>query len=184
MRPQNNTSSTRGRRPVERRIYPLRELAAFTDDKGAELGGYLLRWASTYTVLDTEETHTERYAPGSFDRTVADGRRGSFVADDPLGRGGVAVASRRAGTLRLAVDEVGLRFDATLHFLDGYTPEATAARTVASAYKRGDLDAVGLELRILRDAWPSGSRLRLVTEAQIVGLFVPLTDDETVTPRE
>jgi hypothetical protein len=101
------------------------------DSDGLTITGYgavFYRDGAPDTEFPLHEDFVERIAPGAFDATAReDDIRGLFNhdADNILGRSA-------AGTMRLSVDEIGLRYDIDL-------PDTDIGLRVARAIERGDV---------------------------------------------
>lgn len=78
---------------------------------------------------DARERMTERIAPGAFDRALRENSDVVAVIDHEMAR---LLGRRAAGTLKLAVDAVGLRYDVTL-------PDTQYARDLVASVTRGDI---------------------------------------------
>jgi uncharacterized protein len=85
----------------------------------------------------------ESIAPGAFDRAISEGHDVRALwnhnPDVVLGR-------TRAGTLRLSVDEVGLRIETDL-------PDTQAARDLRVSVARGDVSQMSFGFRTKGDEW-------------------------------
>lgn len=84
----------------------------------------------------------EEVAPGAFAKTVREADVRGLFNHDPnqvLGR-------NRAGTLRLAEDKVGLRYEIDL-------PDTSAGRDIATLLERGDISGSSFGFRTIADAW-------------------------------
>lgn len=85
----------------------------------------------------------ESIAPGAFDRAISEGHDVRALwnhnADVVLGR-------TKAGTLRLSVDEVGLKIETDL-------PDTQAARDLRVSVARGDVSQMSFGFRTKGDEW-------------------------------
>jgi len=113
----------------------------------------------------------ERIAPGAFRKTIREADVRHLFNHDP----NWVLARTRNGTLRLAEDEVGLAFEATLNADD---PQA---QTVIAVVQRGDVDQSSFAFRVIKEEWTEPGDdadgalpLRVIKEAQ-------LYDTSTVT---
>lgn len=139
---------------LERRSLAV-EVRAAAD--GRQLVGYAARFNEPAQIGGR---FTETVAPGAFRASLA--RPGAdvlaLVDHDPtriLGRTG-------SGTLRLAEDAQGLRFEIDL-------PDTTEGRDVLALAERRDLGGMSFGFRVVAEDWPSPSRrvLRAVNLAEI-----------------
>lgn len=103
----------------------------------------------------------EQIAPGAFSKSIGD--RVSVVArynhDDNY-----LLGTTEAGTLRLEVDEEGLRYDVDL-------PDTTAGNDVSKLAKRGDLRYSSFAFHVLEDEWgvtEQGFPLRTLKNVHLV----------------
>jgi len=124
--------------------------------RGARGGLTLVGYAAVFDSPSEPMPFVETIAPGAFARSLAAPRRDvrMFLNHDQ----GVVLASRRAGTLRLREDHVGLRVEADL-------PDSEWGRPVAEALRRGDVHTMSFGFTVPRggDQWqPDGTRRRLV----------------------
>jgi HK97 family phage prohead protease len=89
---------------------------------------------SGYAAVFDSESHGEVVRRTAFNKTLADGADVVFVVNHGAGNG-IPLARTKSGTLRLGVDQVGLRME-----VDALDLENPTARELVSAVKRGDLD--------------------------------------------
>ena len=99
----------------------------------------------------------ERISPDAFTRALADkdDARGLFNHDANHLLGRVA-----AGTMRLSVDAVGLRYE-----ID--PPDTQAGRDVVASIQRGDLSGSSFAFSVGKESWqemPDGSEVRTIEE--------------------
>lgn len=132
--------------PLERR--GLAESAQIESGTGGPvLTGYALRFDSPSEPLPGRNgaTFIETIDRGALAR-LHEGRGIKFlIAHDP----GRVVGSTRGGTLRLSVDDIGLRFTLT-------PPSSPDGENLVEAVKRGDLDAMSFGFKVRADAWRDG----------------------------
>lgn len=118
------------RRYVTRAAKPIR-VQERSDGAAPLITGYasvFYREGDRSTEYELGPGLVERIAPAAFDRAVKDDDvRALFNHDE-----GVVLGRTSAGTLRLVVDEVGLRYD-----ID--PPDTTAARDLIASLRRGDV---------------------------------------------
>jgi len=110
---------------TERRIYPSEIRAAKRDDGGELLTGY----AAKFGVLSEDlGGFREEIRKGAFSEAIAGDVRAlwNHKSEFVLGR-------TKSGTLRLAEDEIGLRYEVDL-------PAASWARDLYASVERGDVD--------------------------------------------
>lgn len=176
---------------------PKIEARAKEDHEPAKIVGY----GAVYYAADDPGTEykiwddfVERIMPGCFDRAVREDDPRSFFNHDE----NIILGRKSAGTLNLAVDDVGLRYEIT-------PPDTEAGRGVVEAVRRRDVtgssfmfmprdvswrEIEGLVIRELRDvelwevgpvvfpAYPSTTselRSRLVAEARKHGITLDAT---------
>lgn len=143
----------------ERRIVPARRMELREVTPGVkQLVGY-------GAVFDTETViagfFRERIAPGAFDAVVKnDDVRGLFNHDPNYVLGRTA-----AGTMRLAVDEVGLGYEIDLN------PDDPDAVRTAAKVSRGDVTGSSFTFTVKRDEWtrpssPAELPLRTILEVE------------------
>jgi HK97 family phage prohead protease len=111
------------------------------------------------------------YDLGSYTETIARGAFRKTLSENPdvvlnIGHGdaasGLPIARTKAGTLRLAEDDIGLKVDADL---DGDDPDVAI---IARKFARGDLDGqMSFAFRAIRQSWNQDFTQRLITEANI-----------------
>ena len=111
------------------------------ETRAADTGRTIFGHAALYNTRTDLGYITEDIAPGAFDGCMGDDVRCLFNHDPDhiLGRSS-------AGTLRLAKDERGLRFEADM-------PDSPIGDTVLGAVKRGDISGNSFSFTIAEDAW-------------------------------
>ncbi len=120
------------------------------EDKSRVIVGYAAvfhRAADPGTQYELWEGVVERVAPQAFDRALRerDDARGAFNHDPNFILGRVS-----AGTMRLSVDSVGLRYEIDL-------PDTQAGRDTATSIERGDITGSSFAFIPRQTRWISGS---------------------------
>lgn len=115
---------------------------------------------SGYAAVFDSESYGEVVRRSAFNKTLADGADVVFVVNHGAGNG-IPLARTKSGTLRLAVDSVGLRME-----VDALDLENPTARELVSAVKRGDLDQMSFAFRPVRETYTEAG----VRELQEVAL--------------
>jgi len=128
---------------VERRAASFADLRA----AGRRLTGYAATFGREARIAPDV---IERIAPGAFAASLASGNDILALVDHDPGR---VLARTRSGTLRLAEDAHGLRFDLDL-------PDTQAGRDVLALAERGDLGGMSFGFRV-RDERMDGQRREL-----------------------
>lgn len=138
---------------METRHLPAVELRVTGDDDAPKITGY----AAIYNSLSLDlGGFRERIAPGAFDATIGGDVMARYNHELILGR-------TTAGTMRLYVDEKGLRYE--------ITPANTAVvRHVVESIKRGDVNGSSFAFRTIDDAW-SKENGEVIRELRGVELF-------------
>lgn len=161
--------------PEQRKITPSIETRGFdgalevraADNGKRTLHGYAMKFGTRYDM----GWFTEEIAAGALDRAdMVDVR--ALLNHDP----NVVLGRTKAGTLRLAVDEVGLRYEIDL-------PDTQAARDLAVSIERGDISqsSWGFMLRMndseMGDTWKreNGKDHRTITAVSRVFDVSPVT---------
>ncbi len=142
------------------------------DTAGRRLTGYAAVWNTPATIGG----FTETVLPGAFRASLASGRDVLALVDhDPtklLGRTG-------SGTLTLAEDTQGLKFDIAL-------PDTALARDLLALVKRRDVGGMSFGFKATDEAWPTTTRreLRAVDLVEVsVVLAFPAYAQTTVSAR-
>lgn len=91
---------------------------------------------------------TERVAPGAFSKSLASGRDVLALLDH---RADVLLGRTSSGTLKLAEDDKGLRFDLEL-------PDTQAGRDLVALAERGDLGGMSFGFVATDEAWQGDTR--------------------------
>jgi HK97 family phage prohead protease len=124
---------------IERRI-----VDAGLEVRGEDEKRTLVGYAAKFNVRSEDlGGFVESIAPGAFDRAISEGHDVRALwnhnPDVVLGR-------TKAGTLRLSVDEVGLRIETDL-------PDTQAARDLRVSVARGDVSQMSFGFRTKGDEW-------------------------------
>ena len=141
-------------------VHPVSTRAA-TDTAPAEIEGYAAVFNEETTIGGRHNAHAwrEQIAPGAFDGVDASDVV-ALLNHDPnllLGRTG-------AGTLRLAVDDRGLRYTIT-------PPDTTIGRDTLALVQRGDLVGSSFGFIVDADEWEAaadGLPRRTITRATVL----------------
>ena len=101
----------------------------------------------------------ERIAPGAFSRSLRSRNEIKLFVNHDTSR---VLASKRAGTLRLAEDSHGLRVEADL-------PDTTDGRDMAVLLKRGDVDSMSFGFSVPKggDSWSDDGQQRELREVRL-----------------
>ena len=99
-----------------------------------------------YAALFNVETNIagmfiEKVAPGAFDESLGADVRA--LVDHDTGR---VIGRTKSGTLRLAVDERGLRIEVDL-------PDTTEGRDIWTLVERGDISGMSIGFRVTKQEW-------------------------------
>lgn len=130
------------------------------DIEGDRLSGHAAVFGSYARIGD----HLETIAPGAFDRALSEGHDVRLT----VGHDQNAVLARtRSGTLKLATDDVGLRFDATLG-------DTTLARDVRESLRRGDLGDMSFAFVPTADSWSriEGRSVNIIEDLNLVDVSI------------
>lgn len=117
---------------------------------------------SGYAAVFDQEAHGEVIRSSAFNRSVAQGADVRCLTNHD----GVPVARTKSGTMSLAVDEIGLRFD--VPSLDPKNPDV---QRLVSAMDRGDIDQCSFAGYFL-DAQRNDAGVREVREVQLVDVSI------------
>ena len=112
----------------------------------------------------------EIIAPGAFDDVLNDDTRAliNHDANQVLGR-------TKSGTLRLSVDDTGLRYEVDL-------PDTSYARDLSVLMERGDVDQSSFGFMVETDSWAEdedGRIIRTVEKISRLGMFLRLHSQHT-----
>ncbi len=129
------------------------------DTRGRMLVGYAAVYGAESGDLGG---FSERVAPGAFRDVLASPELDvrALLNHDP----NAVLGRSRSGTLRLADDERGLRFELDL-------PESPLGENVRASVARGDIDGASFRFRVGRDTW-EGSRRTVETVAHLADCSV------------
>lgn len=153
---------------AERRSIP-KPATGLKIERRADEKPVLIGYAAVFYRADDSGTEfemwpgaVERIMPGAFDSALsrADDVRALFNhdTDHVLGR-------TSAGTLRLSVDSVGLRYEIDL-------PDSQFARDLAESIERGDISGSSFSFRDLKRTWIDDAKTPLeIREVHDVELF-------------
>lgn len=157
---------------IERRSYKA-ELRA-RDDSGA-IEGYAAVFNSMSEDLGG---FREVIMPGAFDRALSEAQDVRALwnhnSDHVLGR-------TKSGTLRLAIDDKGLRITADV-------PDTQAGRDAVVSIKRGDVDQMSFAFRTLTDEWrmQDGEMIRELLDLELLDVSpvaYPAYPETTISAR-
>ncbi|WP_338804354.1 HK97 family phage prohead protease [Xenorhabdus griffiniae] len=135
--------------------FEIRTASLSANDK--KLTGYVIKWNSRSQVLWDE--FVEQFAPNAFSASLAASAdvRALYEHDhmNLLGR-------TTSGTLQLAEDATGLRFELTL-------PDTQLGRDVLALVERGDISGMSFGFRAFKDQWDTSQTpyVRTVLEAEL-----------------
>jgi hypothetical protein len=140
---------------LERRSW-TGELRAFASDEGKTL-----RVAGLAVAFDTETDlgrFREVIKPSALGR-LSEGRDVKLLVGHDVGR---PIASKKADTLKLRVEPVGLRFGAVL-------ADSPLGRETHAMVTRGDLSACSIGFRVRGDTWEqrNGHPVRVITDLDL-----------------
>ena len=107
----------------------------------------------------------EIIAPGAFDSVLGDDVRALFNHDPNY-----LLARSTSGTLRLSVDEQGLRYEFE-------PPNTTAGRDLVESMKRGDITQSSFAFTVAKDSWEErdGSVVRTINKVERLFDVSPVT---------
>lgn len=126
-------------------------------DGQVRFSGYASVFNRDYEVHDSFGAYTERIAPGAFDRTLAEGPDVVLVVNHE----GLPLARTKSGTLRLSVDEIGLRVESEL---DAGDPDV---QSLLPKFRRGDLDEMSFAFRVNDQVWSNDYTDRTITQVNL-----------------
>lgn len=123
--------------------------------------GTLVGYASVFGPLSGDlGDFREKIAPGAFDRALAASDVRALVNHDP----NMLIGRQKAGTLRMVVDQLGLRYEVDL-------PDSPLGRDTAEAIRRGDLDGCSFSFTTERDAWDYSGEVPIRTVLAVRDLY-------------
>jgi HK97 family phage prohead protease len=128
---------------LERRVV-TQALECRADGDAKKLGGYAALFDSETVIAGAFREVIKR---GAFtDAVTRDDVRATFNHDPNF-----VLGRTTSGTLTIAEDERGLRYDVT-------PPDTTWARDLMTSVSRGDVTQSSFAFRVTRDAWPAVKR--------------------------
>ena len=152
------------RPPLERRgLFEAAQVRA--TDAGVRLVGYAIRFGAPSEPLTGPDgvQFVEEIAAQALAR-LRERRDVKFLHSHHASK---ILGSTRAGTLRLDVDAVGLRFELT-------PPNSPVGQDVVEAVRRGDMDGMSFGFRTLQDSWRDGVTppVRVLTDIDLFEISV------------
>lgn len=128
------------------------------------------------TLTDIGGYFQERIAPGAFDGALQADVRALFNHDT-----GRVVGRTKAGTLRLAVDTVGLAVEIDL-------PDTADGRDLATLIERGDISGMSFGFEVTKQTWDETGAVPVRTvEAvnlyEVSAVAFPAYDDTSIAMR-
>jgi hypothetical protein len=131
------------------------EIRDATEGHGSTFVGY----GAVFNSPSQPLPFIERIAPGAFSRSLRSRNEIKLFVNHDTSR---VLASKRAGTLRLAEDSHGLRVEADL-------PDTTDGRDMAVLLKRGDVDSMSFGFSVPKggDSWSDDGQQRELREVRL-----------------
>jgi HK97 family phage prohead protease len=131
------------------------EIRDATEGDGSTFVGY----GAVFNSPSQPLPFIERIAPGAFSRSLRSRNEIKLFVNHDTSR---VLASKRAGTLRLAEDSHGLRVEADL-------PDTTDGRDMAVLLKRGDVDSMSFGFSVPKggDSWSDDGQERELREVRL-----------------
>jgi uncharacterized protein len=134
-------------------------------ESGNMLTGYAILWdAESRTIHEQGRVFTERIAKGAFDASIdnkTDDIKLYYNHDSSM-----PLARTRNGSLRLASDEKGLRFEADL-------PETTLGNDVRELLRTGTLSGeMSFGFYVRDEVWTKDKKDRTITKGDLVEISV------------
>ncbi len=131
------------------------EIRDATEGDGSTFVGY----GAVFNSPSQPLPFIERIAPGAFSRSLRSRNEIKLFVNHDTSR---VLASKRAGTLRLAEDSHGLRVEADL-------PDTTDGRDMAVLLKRGDVDSMSFGFSVPKggDSWSDDGQQRELREVRL-----------------
>ena len=111
-----------------------------------------------YAAVFDSESHGEVVRRSAFNKTLADGADVRFL----INHEGLPLARTKSQTMRLSVDNVGLRME-----IDSLDTSSPMVQSLLSAIKRGDLDQMSFAFMAVRDNYTADG-VRELTEVKLV----------------
>lgn len=140
------------RRAVD--LWPTLDMEIRAEGDGMTFHGYAAVFNSASEDLGG---FREQIEPGAFSRTLKRDRDIRMFLNHNTD---TLLATKRAGTLRLAEDEKGLAVDADL-------PDTTAGRDLATLLKRGDVSTMSFGFQVVKDSWDEDRKERTLREVRL-----------------
>lgn len=131
-------------------------------DGGPTIIGYASVFDSWYQVTDWLGEYDERVRPAAFAKTLAEQADVRLL----LNHEGAPFARTKSGTLELAEDEVGLRYEAVLEPSD---PEVQA---LVPKLRRGDLAESSMAFQAMQQRWNADYTERDIIEARLFDVSI------------
>jgi uncharacterized protein len=148
-----------GKRAMERRFLEIGDVELRAEGDGLTLEGYAAVFGQEAVIWDAWR---EEVAPGAYAKTIQENDiRALFNHDE-----NIVLGRNRAGTLKLAEDERGLKATIT-------APDNEWGRPVVDAVKRGDVTGMSVLFKVIKHEWtraPEGSKelpKRTIKEARL-----------------
>lgn len=122
-----------------------------------KLVGYAVRWNSLSEVIWDE--FREQFSPGAFKDSLASGTDVRALYEHNYTQ---LLGRTKSGTLVLAEDDIGLRFELT-------PPNTQLGNDVLALVERGDLSGMSFGFRALKESWDITPEpyIRTVTAAEL-----------------
>lgn len=129
--------------------------------KSAELRANNARRISGYAAVFNQWSEDlggfiEKVAPGAFSRAIQGADVRALFNHDS----NIVLGRTRSGTLKLRQDSVGLHFDVAL-------PETSAARSLHTLIKRGDVSECSFGFSVRKDSWNPAGTERTLTDVDL-----------------
>lgn len=137
------------------------ELRSDGDGGGIAVVGYAAVFNERTSIGDYFD---EVISPGAFDEALARGDDTTFLVDHR----GLPLARTTSGTLKLSVDERGLKIETELD------PEDPDVARVIPKMKRGDLSKMSFAFRATKDRWDEtgDTPLRTIDEVELFDVSI------------
>ncbi len=145
---------------IERRAYKVDLRAAEPAEGEDKKPGTIEGYAAVFNTPTEDVGFREIILPGAFDRALREGHdvRALWNHNDDI-----VLGRTKSGTLRLVVDERGLKIENDL-------PDTQAGRDAMVLIKRGDVNQMSFAFRTLSDNWRSedGAMVRELIDLELV----------------
>lgn len=141
---------------VERRTYGVELRAKDTATGGSTIEGY----AAVFNSKSEDLGFREIIMPGAFDRALEESHDVRALWNH---NSDMVLARTKSGTLRLTVDERGLKIEADM-------PDTQAGRDALTLIRRGDVDQMSFAFRTLTDEWrmEDGETIRELRDLELL----------------